>query len=855
MATIAKLAVELSMDDKGFSSGIDSARSKIDKFAETTRKWGAGLTAGVTLPLAAGATKFVQWAASAENAVGKTTQVFGDNADAVIAWAATTDRAFGIAESDALQMTSTYGALFNMMGQTTEQSAAMSQEMLGLSADMAAFNDVSQSRASEAIMAGLTGEYESLKRMGVFLNEAIVAEEALAIARKDGRDEITEADKVLARYNLILEQTNQQHGQFARESGSFNGKLAVLTARFKNLGATIGAKLIPPLIKGMDAFAKVFEIIESISPRMLTMVIVIAALAAAIGPLLLGVSFLASGLSILLGIVAALASPIGLIVVAVGALAYLFRDELGAAVEWIVEKFGELRDVFNEYLAISGDPMLSALGALQKVFPALTDVIAPLRIAVYALRDAFQAFRDGNYGEAFESIWNALKNVGAAILTALAMVDWYGIATAVAGWLGDQIALIPWGDYITGLGTFGADLQARFESAISTGVDWNGLGVKIGEKVAELAPIVGEKAVELVEEFARWIGDPSGWGQVALAFGAGLMLLPGSISGYIGGLMVQPAMDLLMGFVEGLDINWVLVAFWFSLMGPRVLTAIGSMIDTLTIKGIDLIMGLLTGAKNTWLGSVQPYLHERGAQAFASIGNLISTLVPKGTDLIAGFYAGAVDKWMTVRQWLVDRGPKSIDAVGSLLTTLMPKGKDLINGMYAGMISKWNEASSWLSGLPGRAINAVGSLGRVLYNAGASLIQGLIDGISSKIGALTSKLSEITGLIPDWKGPPERDAKLLYGNGLLIMQGLGRGLDSGWDDVARQLSGYTSAIGGEMGTGFDMSARNGANGGVHHHHYYSVTPEDLRMLIENANAGGSFARQFGGEVAMREGTV
>lgn len=86
-----------------------------------------------------------------------------------------------------------------------------------------------------------------------------------------------------------------------------------------------------------------------------------------------------------------------------------------------------------------------------------------------------------------------------------------------------------------------------------------------------------------------------------------------------------------------------------------------------------------------------------------------------------------------------------------------------------------------------------------LFDAGKSIIQGLIDGITNMVtapvGGLKNALGAITDQIPDWKGPATRDAKLLTGNGELIMRSLNKGLMDAWPDVTRTLRGFTDDIG------------------------------------------------------------
>ncbi len=99
-----------------------------------------------------------------------------------------------------------------------------------------------------------------------------------------------------------------------------------------------------------------------------------------------------------------------------------------------------------------------------------------------------------------------------------------------------------------------------------------------------------------------------------------------------------------------------------------------------------------------------------------------------------------------------------------------------------------------LASLPGIARSAAAGLGSALVAAGASLISGLISGISSKIGEVRSKLGELTSMIPDWKGPKRKDAKLLTPAGKSIIQGLIDGIDASTASLKSKLTSITNTI-------------------------------------------------------------
>ena len=79
------------------------------------------------------------------------------------------------------------------MGIARKDAAAMSKQMVTLGADMASFNNASPEETLDAIRAGLAGETEPLRRFGVFLNEARIAQQALSMGLVKGGEALARA--------------------------------------------------------------------------------------------------------------------------------------------------------------------------------------------------------------------------------------------------------------------------------------------------------------------------------------------------------------------------------------------------------------------------------------------------------------------------------------------------------------------------------------------------------------------------------------------------------------------------------------------------------------------------------------
>lgn len=193
--------------------------------------------------------------------VSKTKVVFGDSAQGIIRFGENAATAMGMSENAALSAMATYGNLFRSMGMAEEQSASMSTELVQLAADLASFNNLDPSVVFEKLRAGLTGEAEPLKTLGININETILKTKAMELGLYDGVGALDASTKATAAYKLMMEQTTLAQGDFARTSDGMSNQQRILAAEIENLKASIGEIgvkfeefLIPILSGAAEAF-------------------------------------------------------------------------------------------------------------------------------------------------------------------------------------------------------------------------------------------------------------------------------------------------------------------------------------------------------------------------------------------------------------------------------------------------------------------------------------------------------------------------------------------------------------------------------------------------------------------------
>jgi len=84
----------------------------------------------------------------------------------------------------------------------------MSIEVAKLTADMASFYNLDHDEAFTKIQAGLSGETEPLKRLGINMNVANMEAYAMSQGINKAWKEMNQAEQTLLRYNYLLSVTS-----------------------------------------------------------------------------------------------------------------------------------------------------------------------------------------------------------------------------------------------------------------------------------------------------------------------------------------------------------------------------------------------------------------------------------------------------------------------------------------------------------------------------------------------------------------------------------------------------------------------------------------------------------------------
>jgi len=269
--------------------------SRLQKAGDKMKGIGNVLSIGVTAPLLLAGKTALQTASDLAEVQNVVDVAFGKSADTVNKWAKNLIDSHGMSELSAKRFAGTLGAMTKSMGLTDKQALDMSMSLTELTGDFASFYNLEHEEAFEKIRAGISGETEPLKQLGINMSVANLEAYALSQGITKTYDSMTEAEKATLRYNYLMSVSADAQGDFARTSDSLANVTRKTKEEISALGADIAKEAIPvirDILKQVNEWIKGFR---KLSPEAKQIILRIFAITAAAGPLIRVLGSVTSG--------------------------------------------------------------------------------------------------------------------------------------------------------------------------------------------------------------------------------------------------------------------------------------------------------------------------------------------------------------------------------------------------------------------------------------------------------------------------------------------------------------------------------------------------------------------------------
>lgn len=252
----------------------------------------------------------------------------GGMADRARAFSEDLRKELGLNAFEVRENTAIFFQMFDAMGLGKTAAFGMSTGLVQLANDMASFRNIKPEEAFEKLRAGITGETEPLKRLGILVDETTIKQVAMTAGIIKQGETLTQQQKVIARYIAIIQQTSVDQGDLARTLDSTTNVTRRMKTEFSQMAIELGTELLPlfnqfilgPAVKMLEWAKAQVSAFKDLSPQMQSVIIGTLALVAAAGPLLIVLGGLLKLAPLLVAAFGFLFSSVGLIVIGVGSL-------------------------------------------------------------------------------------------------------------------------------------------------------------------------------------------------------------------------------------------------------------------------------------------------------------------------------------------------------------------------------------------------------------------------------------------------------------------------------------------------------------------------------------------------------
>lgn len=603
----------------------------------------------------------VQGAADLEQSVGAIETVFQSSAPQMLNWASSAATAVGLTKNEYAELGTLIGTQLKNGGTAMDELAPKTNNLIELGSDLSSMFGGSTADAVGALSSALKGERDPIERYGVSLNQAAVDAKAAELGfSKVGGALSAEANQA-ATLAIIMDQTADAHGNFAREADTLSHKQQVLNALWEDGKTRIGAALVPAV-------------------SALTGVLI-----GALGPALDGaergivkVTEVAGGIFSILGKgdfkpFAGLQEDSG------------FVDFLFTMRETVIGVAQQIGEAFGPYLPQITEAFSSLIGPLASVLPSLSPFgvilqgLLPVLPAIAALVGELAVNLGQALGTALTAIAPALSQLAGLISGTLAAVlpvilplisELSNVFSTLIPVIASVIAaFLP---LVTTLISQLAPIFVQLVSAILPPVV-----AAIGQIVAAIAPLISTIAAVLVPVISALMPVVvTVFGVIANVISAAMQIVQGIIQVVTGvisgnwgqvwaglGNIVSGAWNLIKSVISGA------LAIVKSVIGAA-LSLIGSLFSSAWNGLTGIVSGAwsgITGAISSGVSSAVSFVSSLPGKILSALSGLGSLLVSVGTNMMQGLIDGAKSMAGKIASAVLAPIKDAVDGVKSFL--------------------------------------------------------------------------------------------------------------------------------------------------------------------------------------------
>lgn len=436
MANMGAIIVDIMANTRQFQRNMTEVQKTMQKVGQKMQDIGKKMTVAITLPILAVGTAALKSAMDLEATEAKYKTVFGNMTGEADKFIKKFKELTPITTSAARSMTSGIQDLLIPMGFLRENATKLTGEFTHLIGALTNFNSATHSAEDVALafQSAITGEYTPLKSLGIQLDVTTIKAKALEMGLIKQGQELSRQGKLAVLLSEAYKQSGDALAAYNKESLDTITKLKLLTTNLKDTSAELAIRFLPTVIKIIDKINVLADRFANLSPAMQNTILIVGAVAAALGPLLMVVGAITSTVITLIPIfksvalaIGAVLSPVVAVVAAIMGFATVlvvvykknekFRNQIqkswgaiakniSSILEILANDFKSLVDFISDVWDKMKGPLLDAT---VEVFGTINSIITGALDTIIGVLQVFISLFTGNWRTAWQGIINITK--------------------------------------------------------------------------------------------------------------------------------------------------------------------------------------------------------------------------------------------------------------------------------------------------------------------------------------------------------------------------------------------------------------------------------------------------------------
>lgn len=377
---------------KSDPKGLKNAQKQLGGFGKQIAKLGGLLAGAFSVRAITGFAKnAITEASDLEESLNALNVSFGESAAEITKLGETAAQAMGVSQTEFNNAAVRFSAFADRVVGEGGDVAGFIGDVSTRATDFASVFNIDVAEALQVFQSGLSGEAEPLKRFGINLLQSEVQAYALREGLISVGEQMTEDQKVQARYGLLMEATAKTQGDFANTSDGLANSQRILQATFKDMQATVGAALVPAFATLTQAMLPIVEqlapiltqVMEQLAPVLESVAAQIPGLLEGFMPLIPVVGQLATAFfAIIDQILPVFVQLIQMILPVILQLVEAFMPFIQAVLPVLVNLVQQLLPILTILLQQLFIPLIPVILQLLEAFLPLIELILPILISL-----------------------------------------------------------------------------------------------------------------------------------------------------------------------------------------------------------------------------------------------------------------------------------------------------------------------------------------------------------------------------------------------------------------------------------------------------------------------------------------